>query len=404
MVVTPADAGKKHALPVPRRWRRGSLGLLLGLAAAHLLVDAVAAFVQPLWPSLKQRLSLSDDTINMAFMCWSLATSIPQILFALLGQRSAWSGLVWAGPAIAAVCIGCVGWADSAWSLFFLLFVGGLGIAAFHPEAAVLAGDCAPENRGRAIAIFAAGGFMGLTVGPMISGAVTTKADMNMLVWTIPVLVPLLSSLAFWLPRNEPVPLPAGQVCIDRIALPSGQRRLLGLLLVLGTLRVVPLTGIPLAVAYVYHQRGATNLDIGLVQSCFQGGIGLGVLGCAAFLTRRHENAALWLLPLVTIPVQLLFPMLSGPVLLAASVASGLALGATQPVLIGYGQRLLPGEQRLASSITMGATWGLGGALVAGILALVNRLDRPADAFAIFALSTLLSCLLCFWLPREPGH
>ena len=78
--------------------------------------------------------------------------------------------LLWAGPLAAIVCLGSIGLTQSPLVLAILLIVAGLGIAAYHPEAAALAGSCAPENRSRAMSIFIMGGFLGQATGPIYSG------------------------------------------------------------------------------------------------------------------------------------------------------------------------------------------------------------------------------------------
>ena len=55
----------------------------------------------------------------------------------------------------------------------------------------------------------------------------------------------------------------------------------------------------------------------------------------------------------------------------------GLLLGVVSPVLIGYGQRLLPEGQRLASAITMGVSWGIGGLIVSALVGTLNYVGRP---------------------------
>jgi FSR family fosmidomycin resistance protein-like MFS transporter len=92
-----------------------------------------------------------------------------------------------------------------------------------------------------------------------------------------------------------------------------------------------------------------------------------------------------------------------GPLLVVVGVA-GVLLGATMPILISYGQQMLPEGQRTASSITMGVTWGLGGMIVAATMAACNRMHRPELAFATFAVACLLSSLLCAWLPEPASH
>jgi FSR family fosmidomycin resistance protein-like MFS transporter len=74
------------------------------------------------------------------------------------------------------------------------------------------------------------------------------------------------------------------------------------------------------------------------------------------------------------------------------------------PILISYGQQMLPEGQRTASSITMGVTWGLGGLIVAALMAACNQNQRPELAFATFAVACLLSIVVCAWLPEPASH
>jgi MFS family permease len=99
-----------------------------------------------------------------------MTTSVSQFWFGLYGDRFPSRWLLWAGPLAAVVCLGGIGLTQSPLVLAMLLTVAGLGIAAFHPEAAALAGSCAPEHRSRAMSIFTMGGFLGQATGPIYSG------------------------------------------------------------------------------------------------------------------------------------------------------------------------------------------------------------------------------------------
>jgi MFS transporter, FSR family, fosmidomycin resistance protein len=60
----------------------------------------------------------------------------------------------------------------------------------------------------------------------------------------------------------------------------------------------------------------------------------------------------------------------------------------------------MPEGQRVASSITMGVTWGIGGAVVAVTTTVANRWQRPDLAFSLYAAACLGSSALCAWLPE----
>ncbi len=378
---------------------RAALAPLVLLAVVHAVVDTFALFLQPLWPDLESGLSLGDGAIQGTFFVWNIATSIPQMAFGYWGDRHRLDWLLWAGPAVAIVCLSCIGLVESFFALNVLLVVGGLGIAAFHPEAAALAGSLFPTNRSRAMSIFAVGGYLGQALGPLYSGKVSTWFSMSSLVWSIAwgwagllLLRPLLRLAPRAAAHESPRPMSLAQLV-------RGRELAVALLLVIGVLRVVPAMGIPQALAFEIKARGGLNDEIGLVQMMFFVGIGLGGLGCATLVHRANERLALWLLPLLATPGLFACGATDGAARLVSALVGGLFLGGSLPVLVSYGQQLMPEGQRVASSITMGVTWGLGSGVVAAIMTLVNHFEQPELAVYWFTLGMDVSSLLCIWLP-----
>jgi FSR family fosmidomycin resistance protein-like MFS transporter len=378
--------------------------LLPLLIAAHCLVDIFASTIQPLWPDLQSGLALDDGAIQGAYVTWSLSTSVSQLFFGYWGDRSGRRWLIWAGPALGVVCLSGIGLVHSPWMLHLLLLLGGLGIAAFHPEAAALAGASTPGHRSRAMSLFAVGGSLGQALGPVYSGVVTTRYGLPALAWS---LVWGLSAVVFLGLGLRGVPAEpeadGGKAALSWSVIVGRRGGGLALLLMIGVFRVLPLLGVPLALAFALKGRGDTNEQIGLAQAVFLTGSGGGSLGCALFVRRASERRVLWMTPLPLVLLLAVLPWLGFGLLLAGVGVAGVLLGATMPILVSYGQQLLPEGRRTASSITMGVTWGLGGLIVAATMAASNRLGRPELAFAAFGLACLVSSVLCAWLP-EPGH
>jgi FSR family fosmidomycin resistance protein-like MFS transporter len=377
-----------------------ALAPLLLLALVHVILDAFALFLQPLWPDLQEKLSLSDGTTQTTFFLWNVATSIPQVAFGMWGDRFHARWLLWAGPAMAMACVSSVGLVDSYWALNALLTIGGLGVAAFHPEAAALAGNLFPENRGRALAIFSVGGYIGQAIGPYYSGRINEAFSMSALAWSIPV---GLLSLLIYVPILRHSPIAQTTPTTERVSLgklTSGRKLGVLLLVVIGILRVMPVLGVPLSLAYGIKSTGGGTDEIGLVQTWYFVGIGLGGLWSATRLRRQHERLVLSLLPLFSVPPLFMCPQLHDASLLACVAIAGMFLGAALPVLVSYGQQLLPEGQRFASSLTMGVTWGLASAVVAVTMAVANHAGVPEQAIYLFAAGAVVSSGLCVWLPR----
>src|SRR5688572_22805855 len=300
------------------------LSLLVFAAAMHFLVDTVAGMLNPLWPRLDSHYRLAGWESAGLFFLWQMTTSLSQLGFGLYGDRFQARWLIWAGPLAAIVCLGSIGLTQSPLILAVLLSVAGLGIAAYHPEAAALAGSCAPEHRSRAMSIFIMGGFLGQAVGPIYSGNLVDAYGLSGMTWTILAglaIAAILTPLGRGTFQRQPKHASASAPLRD---LMRGQLGSLTLVLVIGSLRIIAAGGVPLLVGYLLEQRGATAGETGQVQAAFMLGIGLGGLACATLVRHHHERLILWLCPLVAVPVLLAIPSLAGMLLAIAVCLSGL--------------------------------------------------------------------------------
>ncbi|MFO0947581.1 MAG: MFS transporter [Planctomycetota bacterium] len=365
------------------------------LAIAHCLIDSFALFIQPLWPDLE----LKVGSTQWLYVLWSMTSSATQLFFGYFGDRYRGRWMVWAAPIVSVVCLSALGIANSFWSVCAILIIGGLGVGAFHPEAAAMVGACAPKLRSRAMSIFVLGGSIGQAIGPAYSGFVTTHFGLPALAWSATWGITLVLLIAWYLRRIPDDTPQHAQTRRPSAKIDREKRGTLFLVLVIGILRVIPPVGVLLGLAFMLKSRGMANEDIGWAQSVFQFASGAGVFGCAVLVRHSRERLILWLLPLFAIPTLYLSATASYGWLLVCLTWTGLAFGGATPVLISYAQQLLPNGQRLASSITMGVSWGLGGAIVAGMMSLFEGMGAPHYMFYVAVPAAFLSSLLCAWLP-----
>jgi FSR family fosmidomycin resistance protein-like MFS transporter len=377
--------------------------LLVFAAATHLLVDTTAGLLNPLWPRLNAHYALVGWQSAAIFFLWQTTTSVSQFAFGLYGDRFNARWLLWAGPLAAILALGCIGLTNSPLMLAQLLIIAGLGIAAYHPEAAALAGSAAPEHRSRAMSIFTMAGFIGQAIGPILSGNLVDRLGMAGMAWTtagglaLALVVAPLGRGALQTAHRAAGP----PVSLARLF--TGRTKSLLLILIIGSLRIVAAGGVPVLIGFLLAQRRASGAETGIVQAAFMAGVGLGGLLCATLLRRHHERLIIWSCPLLVAPVLVAIPHLHGVVLSVTVGVSGLLLGISLPVLISYGQQLMPDSQRIASSITMGVSWGVGGAAVSVVQAACEYTGRYEGAFYVFSITAAASSALCIWLPVLPA-
>src|SRR5712692_6605149 len=141
------------------------------LAAAHFSIDAYSSFFSPLLPLLVTRLHLSLTRVGALVALASVASSFSQPLFGFLSDRVHRPWFVAVGPPVAALFLSAIGLAPSFGGLVALLVLGGIGVAAFHPQAAVLASGLS-TSRSLAMSVFVTGGTLGFSLGPLYAVSV----------------------------------------------------------------------------------------------------------------------------------------------------------------------------------------------------------------------------------------
>jgi FSR family fosmidomycin resistance protein-like MFS transporter len=371
---------------------------LICLALIHALVDCFSQLVLPLWPMFETELRIAPAVIPLLFAAWQIGASMSQPLFGYLGDRFDTRWMVALGPALAVVCIASVGHASGVFTLGLLLFTGGLGIGGFHPEAAVGVVQASGKRIALGLAIFTCGGMIGLSCGPMLSGWVTEQFGMSSLIWAaLPGLLLLGTLVMLRGPSVHPHQHTDGNVSF--MAMLDGRGWAVLLLLMTATLRVVPALGVPFCLAFILKSEGASESHIGRVQSIFLFAGGLGTLQCPLLARGGRELATLVGTTLVAAAFLVLVTQPGRWAMYVGLAGSGFLLQGTIPILIVYSQRLMPRGRRLGASLSLGASWGLGGVIVAGLKAVFaeDQMSGMLWAMIPFALAASACAAL---LPR----
>lgn len=353
------------------------------LTFGHLTIDSYSSFFAPLLPLLVAKLGLSLTMVGTLVALSSISSSFSQPLFGLPSDRMRRPWFVALGPLTAAIFMSALGLAPSYGVLVALLMLAGLGVAAFHPQAAALAA-AATGRRSISMAIFVTGGTLGFALGPMFAvGVVTTFGLERTWVAVIPG-VAATALLLFWLRRIEA--RPREHVKPPPLSALRPVLRPLVLLYAATVSRSVVATGYMTFLPLYLHERGYSLAQSGATVSLYLlfGAIG-GFFGgwLADRIGGRRVIAASFAGSLPFFIASLfLDDRLGIPCLLSGSFV----LQASLPANVVLGQELSPAHSSTISSFLMGAAWGMGALIVGPIGAL-------ADARGIHAALLTLACM-----------
>ncbi|MEQ8851320.1 MFS transporter [Gimesia sp.] len=375
---------------------------LICLTLTHIIVDASAIVVGPLWGELERVHSLSENALFLVLTIHALASSLAQPVFGYIRDRYPIPSILWIGPVLGAIMMPLVGPAPDVAVLCVALLLGGVGIGSFHPEAAVVAGALIPERRTRSLSLFMFGGAMGLALGPIACGAIVSTWGLKS-VW---ILAPLYAGLILILHFvGKP---PAKLFQRDKTQKPQslyhmleGKISLALFLFMVCSLRLVPNMAMDKLISFILKDQNVSAFQIGLVQSVFLFSASVGMLLMAFRFKSGHEKAFMIACPLLGIPLMLVLGWEGCPTWLMTLllVPSGLVLWGTSPAMVSYSHQLFPKGGGVASAITMGMAWGDGGMIQAKITSHFVSLGAPHLAFYAIIPCLLLAAIGASALP-----
>lgn len=368
---------------------------LIGLA--HLTNDLSGNFLSSLTPYLVLRGAISATVAGLVVFVYLIGSSVLQPAFGILSDRQGRKWFAVVGPLWLSVAAAFTGWVNNSWELLLLAGVGGLGTAAFHPQAAAMVDGLSPRNKGRSMAIFSMGGNIGFAIGPLLAARVALSG----LHWSIVLIAPGIA-LAVLLALFAPAPARRETPLEMRSLMHTIRSKWVALSVIVWIIALRSAVQIALIIflPLFYHERGFAP-EIGSYLAFV-----LSLAGAVGGLVGGHFSD-LYGRRLITVatlalaaPAIVLTLLASGVAVWPLVAVAGALLLASNSVMVVAAQGLLPENTGLASGLTLGLGFGLSG-LVTSLLSALS--DQTSVTTAIFAipLLALLAAALSLMLPKD---
>ena len=377
------------------------------LTLSHTVLDSYATLLSHLQPLLLAKLATAGARNSLAgyfISVYSIFSSLGQIFFGWLSDKFRTVHFLTVGVGFTAIGLSLLWVAPSPNIVCLLLAIGGIGVASFHPQATAYAGALAAEGRGMGTSIFLTGGNIGRALGPLVLLFIPYHFErLEYLAWEmIPgVLVALLVPKVLKFEqqpdltastRGTPSEAPRQQAPFWTVASP----RMLPLivLFIIAAIRTVTLTGLENFLSVHLDDQNYADQVRSLVIALFIFAGSMGIMSSG------------WLMSRVNTYVLLLISLLGAPPLLYASLhADGFSflallfignvvLSSSITINIILAQLILRGYESIASSLMMGAAWGVGGLLNLWVGTLADQFGLPIVLDGLVMLPLVLAPLL----------
>jgi FSR family fosmidomycin resistance protein-like MFS transporter len=375
---------------------------MTALAVGHFGTDFANGAVPALLPFLVDRFDLSYMLAGGVILASALSSSVVQPLFGLWSDRRGGIWLLAVGVAVAGVGIALASDAPSYPVVLALVFVSGLGVAAYHPEGSKFAAYVSGRRRASGMSAFSIGGNLGFALGPVVATPLVVWFGLaGGLFLAIPCL-----AIALLLVATTPYLksfVPTSEVRRSEGA-GRDDYRALGLLLGVIAFRSMAWFGliafVPLWEVSLGHSKAHGNHLLSLM--LLVGGVGTIVAGPAA--DRFGRRPVLLISTAATGPLILVFVLVGGPLGALALAGVGVCVIGTFGVTMVMSQEYLPRHIGMASGLSIGLSIGIGGIAAVGLGAIADAIDLRS-AFYVCAAAPVAGLVLASMLPssRRPA-
>src|SRR5215211_4267390 len=343
-----------------------------GLSAGHLFTDLNQGAVAALVPFLTTERAISLAAAGALVFAATVSSSIVQPLFGIFSDKKPIPILMPLGVLLAGCGMALVGAAPTYPMILLCVVASGIGVAAFHPEAARFANYVSGSGRARGMSFFSVGGNAGFALGPALTTPLVLLFGLPGSLFLALPAVAMSAVLLYELPRMLGF-RPDVSESENRVEDLAPEHwgpfaRMIGVVVV----RSFVYFGLVAFVASYYERVLGVSPAFGntaLTLMLFGGAAGTLTMGP---LADRFGRRAVLGASMLVLPPLIFFFTLAGPIVgMAVLVLVGAATVGTFGVTVVMGQEYLPARIGLAAGITMGLSIGLGGvgAPLLGLLA-----------------------------------
>jgi FSR family fosmidomycin resistance protein-like MFS transporter len=381
-----------------------NLKILFFLSLAHLVTDINQGAIPALLPFMKEALGLSYTAAGMVLLASNLTSSVIQPVFGYFSDIRPKIWLIPLGVLMAGIGIGLSGLSPSYGVLIFLVVMGGLGVAAFHPEGFKTAHFFIGQKKASGMSIFAVGGNLGFALGPFtLTYLVTHFSLIGTVAYCFPGLAIALLFI-FMLPSLR-YSSPAGkkESSMDQTRATGSYGKLIILIMIV-TMRSWMQMGLVSFIPFYYinYLKGDPLLAGKMVTTFLVSGT-LGTLAGAPLADRWGHKKFITLGMFLMFPLLILFLNAQGWGAFIVLALSGFVLISSFSVTVVMAQDLLPGKLGMASGLMVGFAIGTGGLGVTLLGIVADYWGVPA-ALKTMTIMPLIGLLLCWLLPAGSFH
>ena len=367
---------------------------------SHFIIDLYPAFIVGLIPLLAVKFNLSIFQVSVLTAVSQISNSITQPFFGILSDKHGVKKYMAFGLLTASLFISLIAILPNYFLILLFLFIGNLGVSAFHPPSASIGAQYSGRKKGFGNSIISLGGNAGYAMGSIFFIAIIEKIGINfsplaMLPGLLMTLF-LIKKLKFSDNNQEINKSTLKFKSIFKIR----KAKLASIFLIWfaafsrDVMWISLLTFLPLH--FTKNNISLFNISVIIMLFGLFGGIG-GVFA-SFFSDKLKRHVLIQISYLAVIPLVFLIfktPVKIGVILF---IVSGFFLISSMPLCISISHDLFPKNLSLASSLVMGLSSGMAG--ITGMLmgSIADNIGIQSTLYIILIL-LFIALIALFFVP-----
>ncbi|MCL5071715.1 MAG: MFS transporter [Actinobacteria bacterium] len=146
---------------------------------SHFIIDLYPAFIVGIIPLIASRYSLNIFQVSIMTALSQISNSLTQPLFGYLSDRHGFKNYMVYGVLFAAMFLSLIAVVPNYFIILLLLFLGNLGVSAFHPSSAAIGAEYKGKKKGLGNSIISLGGNAGYAIGSLFFVLIIDKIGIS---------------------------------------------------------------------------------------------------------------------------------------------------------------------------------------------------------------------------------
>ncbi len=369
---------------------------------SHFVIDLYPAFIVGTIPLIASKFSLSIFQVSIMSAITLIANSLTQPIFGFLSDKNGIKNYMTYGVLAAAVFLSLSAVAPNYYIILILLFLGNLGVSAFHPPSAAIGAQYQGKKKGFGNSIIALGGNAGYAAGSLffilIIDKIGTKYSPFAMIPGVIIALLLFKVLSAY-KIKEKTSSPDSKVKVSgNFKLRKEKVLHIFLVWIASFSRDVLWVGLLTFMPLHFSKQNINIINISIILLAFGLFGGIGGVFSSFFTDKLKRNVIIQIAYAALVPVVFFIFKTNISISIGLFILSGFLMISSVPLCISMSHEIFPRHLSLASSLVMGVSSGSAGITIIFLGKLADKIGIEKTIYFILILP-VIALIAMFFMP-----